>query len=297
MASASRSANACSWAAIPRRAAAACLGAGLVLAGGTQRASAQEAAPVSDPGALELKNQCADAYEATQRERAAGRLLGARKAGIFCAQASCPDVLRGDCAKWAAEITSGIPSLVIEARGPTGELLTNVTVHMDGALLGDHLDGRSHEVDPGRHHFRLQAPGFAPKESELTVVEGHETERLSVTLQRVALPPGPRRPVPVTAYVAGGVGALGLASFAYFGLSGNHRKGELSSCQPACAHSLRAPIERDYLAADISLGVSLVSFGISAWLAIASQRRAAEVPALAVRASSDGALFAYRRNF
>ena len=89
---------------------------------------------------------------------------------------------------------------------------------------------------------------------------------------------------------------MGLARFAYFGLSGNGKKSDLATCEPACARSLRAPIQRDYLAADVSLGVSLVSFGLSAWLALASQR-APRDQGLEVHAGSQGALLAYKRGF
>jgi hypothetical protein len=262
-------------------------------------ASADDSAPPAvDNASLEAKNRCADAYEATQRERAAGHLLAARTAGIFCAQSSCPDVLREDCAKWAGELGASIPSLVVEARGASGELLSDVRVQADGALFSEHLDGRSREVDPGRHRFHFEAAGFVPVERELVVLEGHETQRLSVTLELEPKPlrPRPRMPVPVASYALAGVGALGLASFAYFGLNGNHKKDQLSSCEPACPPSQRAPIQRDYLAADVSLGVSLVSLGVSAWLALASQR-APKDQALELRAGSQGALLAYKRGF
>jgi hypothetical protein len=254
------------------------------------------AAPPVDAASLEVKNRCADAYEATQRERAAGHLLAARSDGIFCAQASCPDVLREDCAKWAGELGSSIPSLVLEARGPNGELLSDVRVQADGAPFKERLDGRSREVDPGRHRFRFEAPGFIPSERELVVLEGHETQRLSVTLALLPKPALPRRRVPVASYALAGVGVVSLASFAYFGLSGNHKKSELGSCEPACSRQLRTPIQRDYLVADVSLGVSLVSFALSAWLALASQR-APKDQELEVRAGSQGALLAYTRGF
>ena len=92
------------------------------------------------------------------------------------------------------------------------------------------------------------------------------------------------------------MGVLGLSSFAYFGLSGNHKKSELAGCEPACSRSLRAPIQRDYVVADVSLGVSLISFGVSACLALASQG-APRDQGLEVRAGTQGALLAYKRGF
>jgi len=289
--------NASASSSAPRRGAACCVVLALLFLGVTPEPAARaDELPAAGAASRELKDQCADAYEATQRERSAGRLLAARAQGIFCAQASCPEVLRGDCARWVGEIANGVPSLVIEARTPAGELVTAVRVLTDGAPWGDHLDGRSREIDPGRHRFRFESLGFFAQERELVVVEGREQQRLSVVLQPQPTQPLPARRVPAASYVLAGVGVVGLASFAYFGLAGNAKKSDLSRCQPACAASRREPIERDYLAADISLGVSLASFGISAWLALAGHRPTA-APSLDVRAGSQGALLAYRAGF
>ena len=297
MASASPSANACSSA--QRRGLGAWLCCALIAGtlANSGRAFAQDPVPGAEPNPADIKNQCADAYEATQRERAAGHLLAARKDGIFCAQPSCPEVLRTDCAKWTSEASNSIPSLVIEARTQAGEVLTEVFAQVDGAAFSDRLDGRSRELDPGRHHVHLEALGFLPNDSDFVVVEGHQAQRLSVTLAPEPIKPPAPRSVPVAAYALGGVGVLGLSSFTFFGLSGNHKKSELSACQPACETFKRAPIERDYLAADISLGVSVVSFGVAAWLALASPKPVRQEAAFDVRAAADGVLLGYRRRF
>lgn len=247
-----------------------------------------------------MKNHCADAYEATQRERAAGHLLVARKNGIFCAQNSCPEVLRSDCAKWTDEIASSIPSLVIEVRSPSGELLSNVYVELDGAAFADHLDGRAVELDPGRHHFRFEAIGLVPKQQDLVLLEQHELQHLRVALAPEPVPHRPAPSLPAASYALGGVGALGLGSFAFFGLTGNHKKSELDSCKPACNEDLKSPIQRDYLVADISLGVSLVSLGIAAYLALASRGSESPAPApqaFRVDAGAGRASLSFARSF
>jgi hypothetical protein len=251
----------------------------------------------SVPG--DIKNQCADAYEATQRERAAGHLLVARKNGIFCAQNSCPEVLRSDCAKWSDELASSTPSLVIEVRSPNGELLSNVQVSVDGTLFAEHLDGRSLEIDPGRHHFRFEALGLSPQEEDVVLLEGNQTQHLRVLLALVPVKAPPPRGIPLGSYVLGSAGVLGLGSFAFFGLTGEHKKNELDECKPACDSGLKAPIQRDFLAADISLGASIVSLGIATWIAIASQSAPPdpEKQAFRLRAGTDGALLSFLREF
>jgi hypothetical protein len=61
--------------------------------------------------------------------------------------------------------------------------------------------------------------------------------------------------------VLGGVGVLGLASFAFFGLSGSSKQSDLDSrnCKPNCPQDDVDTIKRNYLIADISLGVGAAS--------------------------------------
>jgi len=262
--------------------------------------SGQAASDTPPPVSAELKNRCADAYEATQRERAAGHLLLARKNGIFCAQNSCPEVLRSDCAKWTDELASSIPALVIEVRSPSGEVLSNVYVELDGQAFADHLDGRAVELDPGQHHFRFEAIGLVPREQDFVLLEQHAPQHLRVMLEPEPVPPREKPGFPVASYALAGVGVAALGSFAYFGLSGNHKKAALESCKPACEQSLKPPIERDYLAADVSLGVSLVSLGIATYLALSSPRAEPETaPRSAVRvgAGPGAASLAFERTF
>jgi hypothetical protein len=297
MASASPSASACEWLRRPVIASgiALVLAAGALVPARVARADeTPEAAPPPD-----IKNQCADAYEATQRERAAGHLQIARKNGIFCAQSSCPEVLRSDCAKWADELSSSIPSLVIEVRSPNGELLSDVYIEVDGTPFAQHLDGRALEIDPGRHHFRFEALGLAPTEQDVVVLQGHDTEHLRVALALEPMKPPPVRRVPSLSYVLGGVTLLGVGSFAFFGLTGNHKKNELdlAGCRPACDPGLKKPIQNDYLVADISLGAAVVSLGVAAWLAIEGEAASPDEQPVSVRAGTDGGLVTYQRQF
>jgi hypothetical protein len=71
----------------------------------------------------------------------------------------------------------------------------------------------------------------------------------SSTSQRSALP----------VYLLGGVAALGATSFAYFALSGHSELRDMDACKPACSPSEVTRVRAKYLAADISLGVSLAA--------------------------------------
>jgi hypothetical protein len=70
-----------------------------------------------------------------------------------------------------------------------------------------------------------------------------------------------------------GVGALGVVSFSYFGLSGRRLESNLAnSCAPYCSDEQRDQVLRDYQIADVSLGVGAVALGVGAWLLLARAR-------------------------
>jgi len=286
-ASGSRNVNACEpW---PRLFCA--VAAWLCTLGVVAPARAQQVSPVS-----ELKNQCADAYESAQRLRAAGKLIAAREASAFCAQPTCPPLLSGDCQAWAAQLAESIPSLLIEARAPNGQLLTNVSVELDGSAFLWHNDGRAHALDPGQHRLVLSSPGLRSATESVLLLAGSQAKIVQVTLQTE--PPKARFTIPTASYLLAGVGLLGLGGFSYFGLAGNSAKRDLEACKPACPESRRAPIERDYLLADASLGVSLVALGLSAWTLIAHSRpEPAPVPSVRLESTADSAFLSYSSRF
>jgi hypothetical protein len=84
-----------------------------------------------------------------------------------------------------------------------------------------------------------------------------------------AVPAADRR-IPPAAFVLGGVGLLGLASFAYFSISGRVQHSELqSSCAPRCSDDEIAPVRTRYLIGDVSLAAAVVSLGAATWLILA----------------------------
>jgi hypothetical protein len=59
--------------------------------------------------------------------------------------------------------------------------------------------------------------------------------------------------------VLAGVAAIGAASFGYFALSGRSKENKLDDCDRHCSDDRLDPITRDYLIADVSLGVGLLA--------------------------------------
>jgi hypothetical protein len=259
---------------------------------------AQEAAPIPSET---LKAECATAYAETQRQRQEGKQIEALKNAVFCAQASCPELLVGDCTRWISELEASLPSIVFEARAADGGALSDVRVSIDGALLAAKLDGRALQVNPGEHQFVFEH-GAQRVERRFVVVEGRKNQRLSVQFAAA----GPAAPGPAPAQsgsqglhpgviVSGGLALLGAAGFVYFGTRGNQRSDELESeCAPRCSDDELDPVRRDWLVADVSLGVGVVSLGALTWFLISGS---SERPAAAVELGPERASVRYRTRF
>ena len=156
-----------------------------------------------------------------------------------------------------------------------------VRVIVDGAKLGDQLPSGPLKVDPGAHTIRFEAEGLEPIEIEVALQKGEKAREVLADFSKQkkaaqpAAPEGPApaaaetagRKTPVLVYVLGGVGVLGLASFAYFGSTGKSEEDDLAdSCAPGCDPADVDAAHRKMLIADISLGVSAMAFGAAAYV-------------------------------
>src|SRR5664279_162893 len=87
-----------------------------------------------------------------QDARDAGKLSLARKLFMTCAQSACPNLVQGDCARFADELNGQQPTISFVARDKAGADLPDTTVYVDDALVVTRLDdGRPHDADPGKH--------------------------------------------------------------------------------------------------------------------------------------------------
>ena len=78
---------------------------------------------------------------------------------------------------------------------------------------------------------------------------------------------------PTSVWILGGVGALGFASFTYFGLTASSDLRDLrSSCAPDCSTSSRDAAHDKALTADISLGVAVVATTVAIVLYLVHQK-------------------------
>ncbi|MBL8740836.1 MAG: hypothetical protein JNK04_07075, partial [Myxococcales bacterium] len=124
------------------------------------------------------------AYEKGQNERKAGALRSAKRELTVCADPSCPDVTKGDCTTWLAELEASLPTVTLIVKDADDADLTAVSVSVDGAPLVSALGAAAIEVDPGSHRFRFEATGFTPVEQTILLREGEKNRQVSVVLRK-----------------------------------------------------------------------------------------------------------------
>lgn len=203
------------------------------------------------------KQECIDAHTRGQELRDKNALVEARNAFVLCAQASCPSVVQADCAQLASEMTKLVPSVSFAARDAAGHDLPRTTVLVDGTPLTTHLDdGKSHELNPGRHQVRFVHEG-AEVSLDLVVTQGEKGRAVVGTFPAPApratasasepaasvapvVAPGPvttgsRSAVPL---VVTGLGATALVAGVVLTLVGH---GQIPSACDLGSHRCRAP--------------------------------------------------------
>jgi hypothetical protein len=260
-----------------RRALRSTLLASLVLAG---LVSAADAAADDDTA-----HACATDASDGQKLRDEGMLLAARAKFVQCSREQCVGGVSTDCAKWAAELESRLPTIRLSARDASGQNVVRVRTLIDGQLVAETLDGKPIPVDPGSHKIRFEAAGHAPIEQEAVVREGERARPIVVTLPFNSEPPAENleppppkkreRSTPWPLFVVGGVSLAALGMFGYFGLTGqNDKTGMATSC--AASHTCRSidvdSARTNLIIADVALGVAIVALGVGAYMLVVKPR-------------------------
>lgn len=102
------------------------------------------------------KEECVDAHARGQDARDQNKLSLARKLFLTCAQAACPALVQGDCARFTDDLSRQQPTATFAARDGSGADLPDTTVYIDGVLVATRLDdGRAYDVDPGPHTVKF----------------------------------------------------------------------------------------------------------------------------------------------
>lgn len=230
----------------------------------------------------EQKRACVAASTAGQIARDAGRLLEARRQLLFCARDACPSVVRKSCSEWLTDAEARQPSITLRVIDASGSDVADATVSVDGRPI--ELNGRPLALDPGPHEVTVARSGRQIANHKILLVERDRGRRVAIELPESPTPPGPHsseaplvghdsdrdsatHAVPVGAWLLGGVGALSLGAFAYFGFSAEKRHDDLKgSCAPNCSDAQTSAGRRDVVLADVSLATGAVAvLGAVAW--------------------------------
>jgi hypothetical protein len=220
--------------------------------------------------------QCLQAYEDGQRLRRQGDLLSAAQQLLVCGGPACPVRMQRDCQRWSDEVQRSLPAVVFRVRGADHANLPGASITIDGGAPQP-LDGRALHMNPGQHQVVFEHPGYVPLRTPVFITEGEKLEPHDVTLTALSelgraplapLPALPLEPAPAAPrahrswtgpVAAGAVAALGGVGLAYFGSSAKSGERALDRCTPDCSPGSVDAVKRDYLMANLSLGVGVAA--------------------------------------
>jgi hypothetical protein len=231
--------------------------------------------------------QCAEAFDASQRLSQSGKLQGALEQLIICAQPSCPAFLTRECTAEYERIQVSMPTVTLAATDEQGSPIVDVSVTVDGKRITDRIGGLATPVDPGFHEFVFERAGHPPVKVSVLISEGEKNKRVvaefrpptapadvapspPVASSAPALPPPPssstRRSVPIATYVLGGVGIAAIGTGVAFRLIGASDYDALEKdCKSACNPDDVDPVRTKYTISKVSMGVgaaALVGAGV-----------------------------------
>ena len=232
-------------------------------------------------------DRCLAAPLEGQKLQKAGKLLDARDRYASCATNTCPAEVVEDCMRWLRQVDDALPSVVVAARDPKGRDLTDVTVSIDGKPSAE-MSSRSIRLDPGSHAFVFHENGSPDQQQQVMLREGEKNREVLATFgtlpapaAAVGPPATPARPIPVAAWVAGGVGALALVSFGTFGTLGVMDR-STNHCDSGCPGDQKSAVDSKYMVANVSLGVGVVALAVATVLYLWRPTVESSAPAAAV---------------
>jgi hypothetical protein len=251
---------------------------------------------------------CVRAYEAAQEHRLASKLLASRQDLLTCREESCKAFISKACNDWLAEVNAALSTVTFDVW--QGErAIAEVRVSDNGTALLNRVDGDPVELDPGEHLFELQIPGADPIQKRV-VLQPAEKNRLvrvffpvAKTIDEKPVSESPASPSSSPwPYIFGSVGGLGLSGFAVLGIWGISRENDLrDQCAPHCSHTGVLSVRRQYLAADISLGVGVLALSAGAYLWFSAPDKSAKATGgiwrLGVTSAPYGAFAHLQRSF
>jgi hypothetical protein len=142
----------------------------------------------ADPSTAE----CLAATESSVKLGNDHKLRAERAQFLVCAAASCPTDIRKDCASQVESVSAQIPTIIFEAKDPSGADINAVKVTMDGEVLAERLEGTALSIDPGEHTFAFETAGQPPVTRKFTIQQAQKDRHERITFGTITPAPSAR---------------------------------------------------------------------------------------------------------
>lgn len=209
-------------------------------------------------GRARAESVCEDDHLRAQRARADGHLVEATEALLRCSAKPCPNLVQQDCTTWLAEVKADTPTIVLDANDEHGADVKTRSVHLDGRDVARGVDGSALEVDPGEHDVVFTADGFAPVTVHFLAKAGAKNEPVVATFRAA---PAARGSSKLPAFILFGVAGASLLTFGALAVAGQVEYDGFEACKPGCDADDVDRVQREFIAADVMLGVTAAALG------------------------------------
>jgi hypothetical protein len=219
------------------------------------------------------RDECAAAYEQTQRLQQKSELVAAADEAARCARPSCPALLKDECGRWATEIRAKLPSLVVRVRGVDGCERADARVAVAGGSRHGETPDDVWYVDPGSHEIKVtdhvsgrvktQTINFAQGERRDIDVDFAPPDVVCHP-QPAAAKTGPFADIPKLSLILAGVSGGLLLAGAASGLIGASKRSALDDCKPNCPSDRIDAVRPFFIAGDVLAGLGILVLGSAA---------------------------------
>ncbi len=208
---------------------------------------------------------CVDASDQGQVLRDKGHLREARAAFAKCGAKQCPSEIAADCGAWLQETEARMPSVVVVVRDAMAKDVDDARIAIDGIDVGEKTaQGRSVELDPGRHVARASGP-WGHVDLPFVLREREKGRQIAIVLpsQGSTRQTSAARPVPMSTFVFGGAAVVFAGLGIGFGASSLSQYSDLKATCPTCSDASRDAVRYHTVLADVSLGLGIVSAALA----------------------------------
>jgi hypothetical protein len=256
------------------------------------------------PARAQDVRQCIQAHGQMQELFNTSKLTAARDAAATCEALACPKEIQSECTAFKTKVEAALPTITIVVRGV--EPGASGFVEIDGEIALPRLEQKPLRIDPGKRVFRVELGDGRVAQTTLSIAAG-ETRTVELAVPPRAQPAaGELGPEPdaspdgstfwdrvtTPAWIAGGVGVLGVLAGSYFGLRAISLKNDADEHCPSDDQCFKEGIRlRDD--AQSAATISTVAFAVG----IVGIGTAATLILIEPAPSGEGALFGMRGAF